>query len=44
MVLYRKAANKAQEDTFAIFTETEKIHLEESTRHNHDLFKRLAEL
>ncbi len=44
MVSHGKMVSKAQEDTFDVLTETEKINLEESMRHNHDLLKRLAKL
>ena len=39
-----KTVKKVEDYTFTALTESERVHLEESMRHNHELMVRLAQL
>ena len=44
MMQEKKSPHKVGEFTFSALTNTEKMHLAESVRHNHDLMVRLAQM
>jgi len=44
MIQEKKPLHKGEEFAFSALTNTEKMHIIESTRHNHDLMVRLAQL